>query len=117
MNNTRRFLKSKIIFSYEKTFGKTKTDKKSNKIIQNRMAYVYSLNEVGKFADAIGEDSSPYYSKADEILPTAEAHFNGDYVYESTNRQVVQGNLVLISSKFQFQFRSSFRSKIKVPSK
>ena len=81
------------------------------------MAYVYSLNEVGKFADAIGEDSSPYYSKADEILPTAEAHFNGDYVYESTNRQVVQGNLVLISSKFQFQFRSSFRSKIKVPSK
>ncbi len=52
------------------------------------MAYVYSLNEVGKFADAIGEDSSPYYSKADEILPTAEAHFNGDYVYESTNRQV-----------------------------
>ncbi len=51
------------------------------------MAYVYSLNEVGKFADAIGEDSSPYYSKAEEIRPTAEAHYNGDFIYESTNRE------------------------------
>ncbi len=56
------------------------------------MAYVYSLNEVGKFADAIGEDSSPYYAKANEILPTAEAHWNGNFIYESTNREQVPSN-------------------------
>ena len=53
----------------------------------NRMAYVYSLNEVAKFADLIGEDGQIYRDKADEIKPTAEAHYTGSYIYESLNRK------------------------------
>ena len=56
----------------------------------NRMAYVYSLNEVAKFADLIGEDGQIYRDKADEIRPTAEAHYTGSYIYESLNRGAIQ---------------------------
>ncbi len=70
----------------------------------NRMAYVYSLNEVGKFADAIGEDSSPYYTKAEEIRPTAEAHYNGEYIYESTNREEDSAVLHSIATFGEYSF-------------
>jgi len=53
----------------------------------NRMAYVYSLNEVAKFADLIGENGQIYRDKADEIAPTAAAHYTGSYIYESLNRK------------------------------
>ena len=57
------------------------------------MAYVYSLNEVAKFADLIGEDGQIYRDKADEIRPTAEAHYTGSYIYESLNRGAIQPTL------------------------
>ena len=54
----------------------------------NRMAYVYSLNIAADFADVLGEaDGASWRSLADSIKTTAEAHYNGAYIYESTNRE------------------------------
>jgi glucoamylase len=52
----------------------------------NRMAYVYSLNEAAKFADAIGQSGATYRSKADEIATATKAHFADGFLFESTNR-------------------------------
>ena len=60
---------------------------RSDDFYWNRMAYVYSLNIAADFADKIGESGDQYRALADEIKPTAESHFNGDYIYESTNRE------------------------------
>jgi len=60
---------------------------RSDNFYFNRMAYIYSLNEVAKFADLIGEDGDIYRNKAEEIRPSAEEHWTGSYIYESDNRR------------------------------
>lgn len=52
----------------------------------NRMAYIYSLNEAAKFADAIGEDGASYRSTAETIKTATKPHFKDGFIYESTNR-------------------------------
>ena len=56
----------------------------------NRMAYIYSLNVAADFADSIGDNSilaREYRDKANEIIISAKAHWNGDFIFESDNRQ------------------------------
>ena len=77
----------------------------------NRMAYVYSLNEVAKFADLIGEDGQIYRDKADEIRPTAEAHYTGSYIYESLNRGAIQPTLdIFWELRFRYKMCSTNRN-------
>jgi glucoamylase len=59
---------------------------RSNDFFFNRMAYIYSLNEAAKFADAIGESGATYRATADKIKTATQSHFADGFLYESTNR-------------------------------
>ncbi len=55
------------------------------------MAFVYGLNKGAEFGDAIGQTdtANAYRTLAEEILTETEGvHWNGEYIYESSNRQV-----------------------------
>lgn len=59
----------------------------SDDIFWNRMSQVYSLRGAADFADLIGESGDDYRSKADEIEKTLDNHWNGDYLWQSSNRE------------------------------
>jgi len=59
----------------------------SDDFFWNKMSQVYSLRGAADFADLIGESGDQYRDKADEIEKTIDGHWNGSYLWESTNRE------------------------------
>ena len=54
----------------------------------NQMGFVYSLNVAADFADRVGDSvGASYRSTADTILESARKHWNGNFIYEASNRQ------------------------------
>eukprot|EP01061_Rhynchopus_euleeides_P003616 TRINITY_DN128_c0_g2_i1.p1 TRINITY_DN128_c0_g2~~TRINITY_DN128_c0_g2_i1.p1 ORF type:complete len:505 (+),score=209.55 TRINITY_DN128_c0_g2_i1:49-1515(+) len=61
---------------------------RSDDFFWNRMAYIYALNEVADFADLIGMTGGDNYRSVATTIQTAVAsHWNGYYLFESTNRE------------------------------
>ena len=60
---------------------------RSDDFFWNRMAFIYCLNVAAEYSDRIGESmGETYRSTAEEIKDTITDHWNGDYLWESTNR-------------------------------
>jgi len=51
------------------------------------MSQAYSLRGAADFADLIGQSGDQYRSKAAEIEATLDGHWNGNYLWESSNRE------------------------------
>jgi GH15 family glucan-1,4-alpha-glucosidase len=62
---------------------------RSDDFFWNRMAFYQSLMWGSQLATEMGDDaaSAKYKTTAETIKPTVLAHWNGEYVYESTNRE------------------------------
>jgi len=52
------------------------------------MGYVYSLNNAASLAKSIGEDPSEFENLAKNIESTLTSHWNGNFLWESENREV-----------------------------
>jgi hypothetical protein len=50
------------------------------------MAFIYGLNKVAELGTKLGKDVSQYLSAANDIKTAVQKHWNGTYLYESTNR-------------------------------
>ena len=51
------------------------------------MAFIYCLNVAADYSDRIGQSmGDTYRSTAEDIKAVITKHWNGDYLYESTNR-------------------------------
>ena len=60
----------------------------SDNFYWNRAGYVYSLHVAADFSDRLGKGfGTTYRNLADTILPTAEAHYNGAYIFEADIRR------------------------------
>ena len=59
----------------------------SDDFFWNRMAFIYCLNVAADYSDRIGQSmGDTYRSTAEDIKAVITKHWNGDYLYESTNR-------------------------------
>jgi len=61
---------------------------RSDDFFWGRMAYIYSLKTAATFANAIGQisDAAAYLNVAENIKGATRSHWNGQYIYESSNR-------------------------------
>jgi len=60
---------------------------RSDDFFWNRMAFIYCLGVAADFSDRIGESmGDTYRATAEDIKAVVTDHWNGDYLYESTNR-------------------------------
>ena len=60
---------------------------RSDNFFWNRMAFIYCLNVAAEYSDRIGETmGETYRSTAEDIKATITEHWNGNYLWESTNR-------------------------------
>jgi glucoamylase len=59
---------------------------RSSDFFWNKMAFIYGLNKVVEFGNQLGKDTSSYSSAAGDIKNAVTKHWNGTYLYESTNR-------------------------------
>lgn len=60
----------------------------SDDFFWNRMGYVYSLNNAASLAQWIGQDPTKYWSTANHIKDELRLHYNGNYLWESENREI-----------------------------
>ena len=60
----------------------------SNDFYWNRAGYVKALHVAADFSDALGKSDGPIWTALADgtILPTVLNHYNGQYIYESSNR-------------------------------
>jgi len=61
---------------------------RSNDFFWGRMAYIYSLKAAATFATSIGQndEAAQYKNLADTIKEATKSHWNGQYIFESSNR-------------------------------
>lgn len=59
---------------------------RSSDFFWNKMAFIFGLNKVVEFGNKLGKDTSQYLSTANDVKSAVQKHWNGTYLYESTNR-------------------------------